>query len=195
VSDPVQLAAATAEASILRILLAGALGMFLGLEREWSHKSAGIRTFALVSLLAAVFTVAESETLLIVGGVLVVVQGILLAVQGLREDEETLSLTTSVSLLVAYGVGAVVADGYILEGVTVAVVSSLLLVLKRELHAVAGSLSRAEVRSASEFAILAFVVFPLLPAREVSVTFLGLDLAVEEANPPKKPVTATPRPP
>jgi len=179
VSDPVQLAAATVEASILRILLAGALGMFLGLEREWSHKSAGIRTFALVSLLAAVFTVAESETLLIVGGVLVIVQGILLAVQGLREDEETLSLTTSVSLLVAYGVGAVVADGYILEGVTVAVFSSLLLVLKRELHSFAWGLARAELRAATEFAILAFVVYPLLPAEPVTPPGGLLDISVE----------------
>ena len=34
--------------------------MFLGLERERSQKSAGIRTFALVSLLAAVFTVTSA---------------------------------------------------------------------------------------------------------------------------------------
>jgi len=81
--------------------------MFLGLEREWSQRSAGIRTFALVSLLAAVFTVTERDTPLVLGGVLVIVQGILLAAQGLRAEEPTLSLTTSVSLLVAYGVGAI----------------------------------------------------------------------------------------
>jgi uncharacterized membrane protein (DUF4010 family) len=54
-----------------------------------------------------------------------------------------------------------------------------LLVLKRELHTVAHGLSREEVRSASEFAILAFVVLPVLPARSVSVTVAGLDLSVE----------------
>ena len=141
--------------------------MFLGLEREWSHKSAGIRTFALVSLLGAVFTLLEMEALLVIGGLLVIVQGVLLAVQGLLADEEEdegLHLTTSVSLLVAYGVGVLVAAGQIPEGVTVAVVSSLLLVLKRELHSFAWGLSRTELRSATEFAILAFVVFPLLPA-------------------------------
>jgi uncharacterized membrane protein (DUF4010 family) len=169
----------TVDTAILRILLAGALGMFLGLEREWSHKSAGIRTFALVSLLAAVFTIAESEVLLVVGGVLVVSQGVLLAVRGLTDDSETLSLTTSVSLLVAYGVGAVVAQGYILEGVTVAVFSSLLLVLKRELHSFAWGLSREELRSATEFAILAFVVYPLLPAEPVTVPGGLLATAVE----------------
>jgi uncharacterized membrane protein (DUF4010 family) len=69
VSTPIQLAAQI-DAGVLRILLAGALGMFLRLEREWSQKSAGIRTFALVSLLAAVFTVTERDTLLVLGAVI-----------------------------------------------------------------------------------------------------------------------------
>ncbi|ELY53379.1 MgtC/SapB family protein [Natronococcus jeotgali] len=167
-----QLAEGPLDATVARIALAGALGLFLGLEREWSQKSAGIRTFSLISLLAAVFTILVLETdvgesLLALGGVLVIVQGVLLAVQGLTsdEDETRLSLTTSVSMLVAYGVGALVASGFIIEGVTVAVLSSLLLVLKRELHQFAGGLNREEMRSTTEFAILAFVVYPLLPAR------------------------------
>ncbi|WP_435124760.1 MgtC/SapB family protein [Halobaculum sp. D14] len=161
---------------VVRLVLAAALGLFLGLEREWSQKSAGIRTFSLTSLVAAVFTLlAEQstvgESLLVVGGVLVIVQGVLLAARGLRmgSEYESLSLTTSVSLLAAYGVGALVAAGYILEGVTVAVVSSTLLVLKRELHGFAGGLRREELRSMTEFAILAFVVYPLLPAGEMAV--------------------------
>ncbi|WP_225334463.1 MgtC/SapB family protein [Halomicrobium urmianum] len=177
-----QLSAVPADADVVRIVLAGALGMFLGFEREWSHKAAGVRTFALISLLAAVFTVTESELLLVVGGLLVIVQGVLLAVQGLLADEdehEGLALTTSVSMLVAYGVGALVAGGFVLEGVTVAVLSSLLLVLKRELHRFAWGLSRSELRSASEFAILAFVVYPLLPAEPLETTVAGLPLEVE----------------
>ncbi|SDQ93221.1 MgtC/SapB family protein [Natronobacterium texcoconense] len=165
-----QIVDAPLEETVVRIALAGALGMFLGLEREWSQKSAGIRTFSLISLLAAVFTIlvletAVGESLLILGGLLVIVQGVLLAVQGLLSDDEStgLSLTTSVSMLVAYGVGALVAAGFIIEGVTVAVLSSLLLVLKRELHEFAWGLSRQEMRSTTEFAILAFVVYPLLP--------------------------------
>ena len=181
-----QVADAPLEETVVRIALAGALGMFLGLEREWSQKSAGIRTFSLISLLAAVFTVltAEAETpigegLLVLGGVLVIVQGVLLAVQGLLSDDEAgLSLTTSVSMLVAYGVGALVAVGFILEGVTVAVLSSLLLVLKRELHEFAWGLSHQEMRSTIEFAILAFVIYPLLPA-ETTVEFAGLAIPLE----------------
>ena len=164
---------------VVRLALAAALGLFLGLEREWSQKPAGIRTFALISLLGAVFSVVDSDPLLVVGGVLVVLQGLLLAVDGLFDADEGLSLTTGVSMLVAYGVGVLVAEGFVLPGVTVAVLSSLLLVLKRELHTFAWGLSREELRSATEFAILAFVVFPLLPAEPVELAAGSLSATVE----------------
>ncbi|MEZ3116007.1 MgtC/SapB family protein [Halobaculum sp. MBLA0147] len=160
----------------VRLVLAAALGLFLGLEREWSRRSAGIRTFSLVALVGAVFTLVATETavgnvLVAVGAGFVVVQGVLLAVRGLipSADRDSLSLTTGASLLVAYGVGVLVAAEYTLEGVTVAVVSSGLLLLKRELHSFAGELSRAELRSTTEFAVLAFVVYPLLPAGRQTV--------------------------
>jgi uncharacterized membrane protein (DUF4010 family) len=174
--------AASVEEPVVRLVVAAALGLFLGLEREWSDKPAGIRTFSLTSLLGAVFTqlAARSEVgsvLLVVGGLLVVAQGILLAIQGLRrEGSDALSLTTSVSLLVAYGVGALVALGFVLSAVAVAVVSALLLVLKRELHGLAGGLQREELRSTAEFAVLAFVVFPLLPAGTYELPTLGVSV-------------------
>jgi len=156
------------ETNVAKLVLATALGMFLGLEREWSQKSAGIRTFALISLAAAVFSLLGESGLLVVGGALVVASAVLLAVRSFVEPEvDGLSLTTSASMLVAYGVGVLVAEGLFIESVTVAVLSSLLLVLKRELHQFAWGLSREEVRSAVEFTILAFVVFPLLPAETI----------------------------
>lgn len=156
------------ETNVAKLVLATALGMFLGLEREWSQKSAGIRTFALISLAAAVFSVLDEPGLLVVGGVSVVASAVLLAVRSFVEETvDGLSLTTSASMLVAYGVGVLVAQGLFIESVTVAVLSSLLLVLKRELHEFAWGLSREEVRSAVEFTILAFVVFPLLPTETI----------------------------
>jgi len=182
---PAQLGTDPLATDVARIALAGVLGLFLGLEREWSQKSAGIRTFSLVSLLGAVFVVLDTQelsvggsALLVVGGVLVIVQGILLAIKGLLEDSG-LSLTTSVSLMVAYGVGALVAAGLVIEGVSVAVLSSLLLVLKRELHSIAWGLSREELRSASEFAILAFVIYPLLPSGQIMLELGATSVQVE----------------
>lgn len=154
---------------VIRLAIAVLLGMFLGLEREWSKKSAGIRTFALISLLGAILTIVDEPGVVLVGGLLIIAMSVLLAVQSLLDDEEDsgLSLTTSVSMFVAYGVGALVAHGYLIESVTVAVLSSLLLVLKRELHEFAWGLTREEMRSATEFAILAFVIYPLLPTEQM----------------------------
>jgi uncharacterized membrane protein (DUF4010 family) len=180
------LAAAPLDSTVVRLGLAAALGLFLGLEREWSHKAAGVRTFALISLLAAVFTVIGRETLLVIGGALIIALSVLLALDGLQTDDRGLSLTTSVSMLVAYGVGALVADGFITEGVTVAVLSSLLLVFKRELHNIAWGLSREELRSIAEFAILAFVIYPLLPAEPVPATPVSIgETAVDVSIEPR----------
>jgi uncharacterized membrane protein (DUF4010 family) len=150
--------------TIPKLGLSAALGLFLGLEREWSQKSAGIRTFSLITLSATVFAVLDRPLLLALGGLLVVGQGLLMATRGLLyDDDRGLSLTTAVSMLIAYGVGVLVATGLTLEAVLVAVLSSMLLVLKRELHEFALGLSEKEVKSAVEFAVIAFVVFPLLP--------------------------------
>ena len=165
--------------NVVALVLAAALGLFLGLEREWSEKTAGIRTFSLVSLSAAVFTILEEPLLLVAGASLVVALGVILGVQGLLGQVDTLSLTTSASLLVAYGVGSLVASGFVVEGVTVAVVSSFVLVLREELHGVADALSREEVRSGTEFAILAFVVYPLLPTGEQSLSVANLSVSFE----------------
>lgn len=150
---------------VVQLTIAVLLGMFLGLEREWSQRSAGIRTFALISLLGAILKISDEPALLAAGALLVITMSILLAVRSLIEhdSEAGLSLTTSASMFVAFGVGVLVASDFVIESVTVAVLSSLLLVLKRELHEFAWGLSKEEMRSATEFAILAFVVYPLLP--------------------------------
>jgi uncharacterized membrane protein (DUF4010 family) len=134
------------EKDVTTLVIATLLGMFLGLEREWSQKPAGIRTFALISLLAAVVTIIGNEGLLVIGGLLIIAHAVLLATQSFIDDDvDGLSLTTSVSMVAAYSIGTLVASGFLIESVTVAVLSSLLLVLKRELHEFAWELSRKEM--------------------------------------------------
>lgn len=43
-----------------RLALAGVLGILIGIERNFAHKTAGMRTFALISLGAAAFSVISS---------------------------------------------------------------------------------------------------------------------------------------
>lgn len=74
--------------------------------------------------------------MLVAGSVLVITMAVVLAVQSLLDDEaeSRLSLTTSASMFVAYGLGIPLVQGYYIESLTVAFFSSLLLVVKRELH-------------------------------------------------------------
>jgi len=199
---PSVVTAAPIDSRIVRLGVAVGLGLFLGLEREWSQKAAGIRTFALISVLGTVFTTYDRAMcgestcvpfLSVAGAGFVVVLAAVLMIDGFREkrrdhrravdgavggadtdvdvdrgshhaDDTGLHLTTAVSLLVAYGVGLLAGLGQLLPATVVAVTSSLLLVFKRELHELAWGLSAIELRSTAEFAILAFVVYPLLPA-------------------------------
>ncbi|MFB6121216.1 MAG: MgtC/SapB family protein [Halobacteriaceae archaeon] len=180
------LGAAPMENPAVRLVVSLALGLFLGLEREWSQKAAGIRTFALVSVLGTAFTVydraagagTDGAYLPLVSAVGVVFVTMLaggLVYGGIVADEGR-NLTTAVGLLISYGVGLLVGIGEVVPATVVAVTSSLLLVLKRELHGFAWGLSREELRSVTEFAILAFVIYPLLPADSIS---LGANVSIE----------------
>ncbi|MFB6082374.1 MAG: MgtC/SapB family protein [Halanaeroarchaeum sp.] len=171
---------------VTQILIALALGMFIGLEREWSQKPAGIRTFALASILGTILTQVDQlictgpgclPILTGLGALLVVLLSVLLALNGLWDRDQSMYLTTSVSLFVTYGVGVLVGLNHLLPATVVAVMSSILLVFKRELHGFAWGLSHTELRSAVEFAILAFVVYPLLPGAPVEIP--GSGVAVE----------------
>ena len=46
---------------ILRLFVALVLGMIIGTERVWAHKTAGMRTYALVSMGSALFVVISNE--------------------------------------------------------------------------------------------------------------------------------------
>ncbi|WGI16917.1 MgtC/SapB family protein [Methanonatronarchaeum sp. AMET-Sl] len=151
--------------TIVKLVSATLLGLFLGLEREWSEKPAGIRTFALIALVGSIFGILDSELVIAMGVLLIIAMAVLVGYRGVSGEEFTgLFLTTSVSMVVAYGVGVLVGLGFYLEGVTIAFLAALLLVLKRELHMFALNLSKRELQSAAEFAVIAFVIYPLLPS-------------------------------
>ncbi|BBY01617.1 MgtC/SapB family protein [Mycobacterium seoulense] len=145
-------------------LVALAIGLLLGLERERSHSRrlpAGSRSFALLSLVGAI--AASFSEWAVLGGLVGV--GALLGLAYFRTSADDPGTTTLFAALVAYLLGAV-AYTRPTVAVAVAVVVAGLLVSKTRIHRFARELvSDVELEDAIKFFVVAFVILPLLPDR------------------------------
>src|SRR5881227_1294911 len=56
-----ELASGLVSSSIVRLLMAAILGGLIGLEREWKHRAAGLRTNLFICFGAAMFTLLSDE--------------------------------------------------------------------------------------------------------------------------------------
>ena len=144
-----------------RLALALALGLLIGIERERRRKEAGLRTFTFASLLGAVGgMLGDSYALLALGliGVLLV----LLNIETIRTGEGA-EVTTSAALLVTGYMGVLAGQGHAFTPTAVGVAVAALLAWKEPLAGFSHALTESELRSAILLAILAFVVYPVLP--------------------------------
>lgn len=149
------------ETVFARLILALALGLFVGIERERRRKDAGLRTFGFITLLGALGgLLGDNYALLAIGllGILIV----FLNLKTLRADKGT-ELTTSAALLVMGFAGVLCGKGHTLAPAAVGVMTAALLAWKKPMAGFSIQLSDTEVRSAILLAILAFVIYPALP--------------------------------
>jgi len=145
-------------------LVALAIGLLLGFERERSHRrrlSAGSRSFALLSLLGAVAAAFGHWVVLVrLFGV-----AALMALAYFRTNDEDPGTTTEIAALVTYLLGAL---AYTRPAVAVAlaVLVAGLLLSKERIHRFARDIvSEVELEDAIKFFVVAFVILPLLPDR------------------------------
>jgi uncharacterized membrane protein (DUF4010 family) len=151
--------------TLTRLALALALGLFVGLERERRGKEAGLRTFGFAALLGGLGgLLGDAYSLLSLSllGILVV----FLNWATLREGDG-LELTTSAALLVTGFVGVLAGQGHTFTPVTAGVATAALLAWKERLAGFSLGLTEAEIRSAILLAILAFIVYPVLPGNPI----------------------------
>jgi uncharacterized membrane protein (DUF4010 family) len=145
----------------MRLGLALAIGLFVGLEREHRGKEAGLRTFGFVSVIGALGAMLGQQFALVsIGCAALIVT--LLNVQSLRDDAG-LELTTSAALLVTVFAGILCGLGHTLTPAALAVVTAGLLMWKESMAGFSKALTDTELRSAVLLAILALVVYPALP--------------------------------
>lgn len=146
------------------------IGLLLGAERERrkgegsGRGAAGVRTFALVSLLGGVSMALGGEGILIVAGIFVAGAAL---VSYLLSDRTDPGLTTEVALVTAFLLGALAYREPALAG-GLAVVVTVLLAARSALHRFVSSvISEEELHDALIFAAAAFVILPLAPDRTV----------------------------
>ena len=147
----------------IKAAVALALGMLVGLEREWSNKDIGVRTFAMTALLGLLGALL-GPPLLILSGVAVLILIVFANLRGLQTARK-LEATTSVALAIIFLLGVLVGQGHLFTPIACSILVAMLLALKPQLRAFAGGLSQQEVRSALLLALLGFVIWPLLPDR------------------------------
>ena len=151
--------------SLHRLGLALTLGLFVGLEREWRGKEAGLRTFSFASILGCIGGMIGPEYSLM-SNALVGVLIIFLNIHTLRTSGG-LELTTSAALLVTGASGVLCGEGRIITPAAVAVLSAGLLAWKERLALFSHNLTAQELRGAILLSILTFVIYPLLPTQPV----------------------------
>lgn len=146
-----------------RLAVAIGIGLLVGIEREWSNKDLGARTFALTALLGAVAALF-GNTLAAVSLIGVFLIVIFANARSIVVDR-SLEATTSAALLVIFVLGALAGQGHLFTPVAAAILMTMLLAWKVELHRFAGGLQPNEIRSAVLLGLLGLVVYPILPAR------------------------------
>lgn len=101
---------------ITRLFVALFLGMIIGTERVWAHKTAGMRTYALVSMGSALFVIVSNEMVkyytgfsglnpLMIISQIVVGVGFIGAGLIFTKDSKMMGLTTATGLWVSAGIG------------------------------------------------------------------------------------------
>jgi uncharacterized membrane protein (DUF4010 family) len=149
----------------LKMAVAIGIGMLVGMEREWSNKDVGVRSFAIVALLGMLASVIGLNV------VIASLIGVLLLIAAMNArsilTDRSLEITTSAALIVNYLLGVLVGLGHIFTPIAGAIVMTMLLAWKTELSRFAGGLQPAEIRSAVLLGLIGFVIYPVLPNRYV----------------------------
>ena len=153
--------------TFMDVLIALGLGLLVGLQKERAASPlAGLRTFALVSVMGAVSALIAAETgpLVIVGGLLAVagfmVVGNLIL---MRIGENDPGQTTEVAVVLTFLVGALVVVGPREVAIVLGATTAMLLHLRDELRLLVARLSDRDVRAIMQFVVITLVVLPVLP--------------------------------
>jgi len=160
----------------VQIVLVLFLSFLLGLERE-EHKAAGhysfggVRTFPLIGLIGySLALISGTQLLALTLGFLVIAGFLLLSywhkLSSSEKSGQVAGVTTEMSGLATFLVGALVCSGHFWIATTLAVASLILLDLKAVLENLATTIAPQEIFTFAKFLLLSGVILPALPNQE-----------------------------
>jgi len=162
--------------TILQLAIALAIGLIIGMERGWQSRdspqgsrTAGVRSFAFVGLFGGLSALLASKfganilAVTFLGLVLIVAFSYRISAKGSQD----FGITTELSLLITFILGALTGSGLEGEAVASAVVVAALLGYKQEIHSILNQLERRELIATLQLLIVAAVALPLLPNRNI----------------------------
>ena len=157
-----------------KIALVLFLSFLIGLERQ-EHKTTpgqhffgGVRTFPLIGLIGYGLALLSGNQLIPVALGFVVI-GALLVVSYIHKlsMEQTSGVTSEVSALGTYVIGALVYHGELWIATTLAVISMFLLELKSTLEGLSQKIPAEEIFTFTKFLLLTAVILPVVPRQPI----------------------------
>lgn len=158
---------------LYRLGAALAIGLLIGVERGWHEREAkegariaGVRTYGLVGLLGGgMALIAQNFGALVMGLAFIGLTGLLAAVyvENLRRGRSDVGITSLVATLLTFALGALAAMGEVVIAAASAVLTTLLLGYKPQLHRWVNALEGDELRAGIKLLLISVVLLPILP--------------------------------
>ncbi|MFH1322845.1 MAG: MgtC/SapB family protein [Methanobacteriota archaeon] len=153
-----------------KLVLAALIGILIGIEREHRRKEgikliAGVRSFTIASIAGMVSAYLAIEVdpgiLLLSLAFFAIVSAIYVYAKNVTLNQP--GITGPIALFCTFLLGVFITYNHYMIAITGAVVITLLLAEKRQLHSFATELTDVEIQSAVRFLAVVFILYPVTP--------------------------------
>lgn len=145
------------------------LGLLVGMQREYKHHPvAGIRTFALVTILGSLTGLIaqyfQAGIIVAAGiGALVLLLVVMNYIQGQENKLRGPGQTTEIAFLLMYALGVYLVFGNLRLGIAIGGMVALLLHFKTSLGHFVDRLQKKDIHAIMQFVAISLVILPILP--------------------------------
>lgn len=154
-----------------RLAVALGLGLLIGSVRQKARNDiAGVRTYPLITIFGCICALLTAKLGAWLAAVGLLTLAIMLVIANLHkikangnEDDQNPGLTTEISILLMFVLGAYTMLGNLAVAVFVGATATLLVHFKHPLHALIRKVGDKDIHAIMQFVLIALVILPVLP--------------------------------